>query len=318
MSCFHPVKAYRPSSRLDGGRLVFNASKALNPDYPITLPCGYCDGCRIAKSRDAALRCMHEASMHKQNCFATLTFDDDNLPESYSVSVREWQLFMKRLRKELSFKKIRFFMSGEYGDKSLRPHYHSLLFNHDFSDKVFYKTTKQGHRLYTSELLSKIWPYGLAILGDCTYQSAAYCARYIMKKIKGDIAVDHYTRIHPLSGKVVIVEPEFCLSSRRPGLGSTWFDRYAQDCFPSDFLVVEGKKHPVPKYYMKKLQLQEEQSPQPSTGKFFADQQKEVSQQIKRRRVASALPRKKDNTRERLLVREEVLKSRLSQLVRTL
>jgi len=299
VTCYSPIKAYTPLSKLDGGKLVFNSRYALNSDHPISIPCGYCVGCRIARSRDWAVRCMHESQMHQQNSFITLTYDDDHLPDDYSVNVRTWQLFMYRLRKSLGSQKIRFFACGEYGEKTLRPHYHALIFGHQFPDLKFYKRAKSKHAIYTSESLSKIWTYGQSWVGTVSYQSSAYVARYIMKKITGDRSTEHYTRIHPLTLKAVTVEPEFCVQSRRPGIGSTWFDKYKSDAFPSDFIIVDGKKHPVPSYYAKKLEEAEHEK-------------------IKRQRKKNSLPRRADNTPARLKVREEVKRSQINQLKREL
>lgn len=298
MPCYSPLKGFKPLSNLDGGRLVFNTKKALNPDNPTIVPCGVCIGCRIDRSRDWAARCSHEAQMHKENCFITLTFSDENLPEDYSVHVRTLQLFLKKLRKSLP-QKIRFFACGEYGDTTLRPHYHALLFGHDWDDKKLWRTTQSGQALYTSEKLTALWGYGHCTSGTVTYQSAAYCARYAMKKITGEKSADHYTRIHPVTKKVVTVQPEFCTQSRRPGVGNAWFERYKSDAFPSDFIIVDGKPHPVPKFYAKKL----------------AEEELEA---IKRQRRRNALPRKHDNTPARLRVRETVKASRLAQLKREL
>lgn len=298
MTCYHPLKAYRPLSNLDGGRLVFNSKYALNSHNPVTIPCGACIGCRIDRSRDWAMRCMHESQMHERNCFVTLTYSDENLPENFSVSVRTHQLFMKSLRNSIN-KPIRFFGCGEYGEQTLRPHYHYLIFDYHPTDTQFLKTTKQGNKLFTSKSLEKIWPHGHVWIGAVTYQSAAYVARYIMKKVTGDRAPDYYSRVHPITKKPVQVYPEFCVQSRRPGIGSTWYDKYKQDCFPSDYLVVDGKKHPVPKFYTKKLAEEE-------------------LTKIKRRRKADSLPRKPDNTPVRLAVREEIKQSRLKTLKREL
>lgn len=299
MACYHPQKAYRPLSNIDGGRLVFNSRYALNPDNPVIVPCGNCIGCRIDRSGDWAMRCLHEAQMHPENSFINLTFNDEYLPDDYSVHVRTFQLFMKRLRKKLGSKKIRFYACGEYGPENLRPHYHSIIFNHDFHDKQLFKKTPQGNNLYTSKSLDEIWGFGFSTLGDVTYQSAGYVAQYCMKKINGDRASTHYLRSHPLNNTVHLVKPEFAVQSRRPGIGASWFDKFKTDAFPSDFLVVDGKQHRVPKFYLKKL-TEEELKP------------------IKRRRKKDALPRKANNTKERLAVREEVKKSRLSTLKRTL
>jgi hypothetical protein len=293
------MTGFSPLSRENGGKLVFNTKHALNPHHPIKLPCGVCIGCRADRAGDWAMRCMHEAQMHPQNCFITLTYDDEHLPEDYSVHVRVLQLFMKKLRKKYQPKKIRFYSCGEYGPENLRPHYHSILFNHDFNDKIFYKKTPQSNNLYTSKSLEQIWGFGFCTTGDVTYQSAGYVAQYVMKKITGERALTHYLRSHPVTNSVVKVEPEFSLQSRRPGLASTWFDKYKNDCFPSDFLVIDGKQRRVPQFYSLKLQEEE-------------------LTKIKRKRKSDALPRRANSTPERLRVRETVKKLKLTQLKRTL
>jgi len=246
------------------------------------------------------MRCTHEAQMHSENSFITLTYADEHLPPDNGVHVRTWQLFMKRLRK-FSTKKVRFFASGEYTEApNFRPHYHALIFGYQFHDLVFL-TKKRGNNYYTSKSLLKLWPYGFHIIGTVDYQSAAYVARYVMKKMNGDgeVATAFYTRPHPLTGKVYQVRKEFCVQSRRPGIGSTWFTRYKADAFPSDFLVIDGMKHSVPPYYTKKL-MEDEQD------------------DIKRKRKREAFSRKSDNTPDRLSVREQVKTSQLTQLKRDL
>lgn len=245
------------------------------------------------------MRCTHEAQLHKQNSFITLTFSDEHLPEDYSVHVRTWQLFMKRLRKALGSKKIRSFACGEYGETNLRPHYHAILFNHDFEDKRLWKTDRHGNRLYVSKFLTELWGYGHCTTGDVTFESAAYVARYVMKKYIGDKADEHYTRVHPLSKKVVRVQPEFVTQSRRPGLGAPWLERYKSDVYPSDFIIARGMKMNPPRFYDQKLSEEE-------------------LEQIKRRRKSTGLKFKADNTKERLAVRETVKRSKLNMLKRNL
>lgn len=297
--CYNPWKAYRGRDAATGQAFITNnPAKAINSSNPITLPCGGCIGCRLDRVAQWAIRCHHEAQMHEFNSFITLTFDDAHLPEDYSVDVRTWQLFMKRLRKSVPLP-LRFFACGEYGAETLRPHYHALIFGYAFPDRDFYMTSKGGDRLYQSQQLSKAWPYGLALLGDVTYQSAQYVAGYCMKKIGGDLAASHYLRTHPVTNVVCKVQPEFSVQSRRPGIGSTWFDKFHSDAFPSDFLVVDGKMHPVPRYYSLKLD-------------------ERALTLIKRKRKRASLPRKANSTPERLKVREEVRKARVSRLKRTL
>lgn len=313
MTCYSPLTGYVPLSKLDGGRLVFNSKLARNPHNPIKVPCSACVGCRADRAGDWAVRSMHEAAMHPQNCFITLTFDDEHLPETYSVHKRTYQLFQKKLRKHCHPKTIRFYACGEYGPENLRPHYHALIFNHDFPDKKPYKKTPQGDQLYTSEKLSTLWGFGFCTTGDVTYQSAGYVAQYVQKKITGDKATHHYLRTNPVSGAIVQVEPEFSLQSRNPGLGSSWFDKFQGDCFPSDFLVVDGKQRRVPQFYLSKLKQQEAYDV--PTGKLAT---KNRSQQVKRRRKGYALTTRANSTPERLRVRELVKKEKLKLLKRTL
>lgn len=242
--------------------------------------------------------------MHQHNCFITLTYNDDHLPADYSIDVRVLQLFMKRLREHAKVP-IRFFAAGEYGDKEQRPHYHALIFNYDFNDKKLY-SKKNNIPLYTSNQLSQLWPYGFSTIGSVTYQTAAYCARYTLKKIGGDIAAEHYTRVHPVTGMLTTVQPEFSTQSRRPGLGATWFYKYKSDVFPSDFLIVDGKKHPVPKFYLKLLAEEERK-------------------RVKRKRLQptkgdkpATVDRRWNSSRARLSVREEVFTAKINQLKRDL
>ena len=153
MPCFHPITAYYSRVENPSGKrsLVFNSDKAL-VDVPMQVPCGRCIGCRLDRSRDWALRCVHEASLYEFNCFITLTFDDSKLPTcndcrkvescvanrdaGSSLRVCDFQNFMKRLRQFVAPVKIKFFHCGEYGAKLSRPHHHACLFGYDFPDKV--------------------------------------------------------------------------------------------------------------------------------------------------------------------------------------
>lgn len=295
--------------------MVFNSAQALNPSHPISLPCGYCIGCRIRRSEEWAIRLLHESEMHSQNCFLTLTFSDEHLPVNYSVSKRDTQLFMKRLRKAIAPKKVRFFAVGEYGDLELRPHYHLLIFGHDWPDKEHFSTCEHtGQKLYRSAQLEALWTFGYSASGSVTWQSAGYCARYVLKKITGDRADDHYCRTHPRNGSVNLVEPEFVTMSTVPGIGFDWFQKFRSDAFPSDFLVVEGKQRPVPRFYQRLLQKEEELRPETS----FYRQQNTPLQRVKKVRRLNASKWKADNTPARLCVREFVKKEQLKSLKRNL
>ncbi len=112
----------------------------------LDVPCGQCISCRLKKAREWSIRIMNECSYYEKNCFLTLTYDEEHLPSSYSISKRELQLFLKKLRKKCKF---RYFGSGEYGDKSMRPHYHIILFGVGCNDNVFknrhYSKHKKGY-----------------------------------------------------------------------------------------------------------------------------------------------------------------------------
>lgn len=243
------------------------------------------------------MRCQHEASLYDDNAFITLTYDDDNLPDDRSLRVRDFQLFMKRLRKEYGAG-IRFYHCGEYGETYGRPHYHACLFNHDFPDKYPWFQSKSGEMVYRSESLEELWPMGICSTGGVTFKSAAYCARYIMKKVTGDMADDHY--LDPETG--VIRKPEYTTMSRRPGIGKAWFEQFKSDVYPHDFVVMNDQKVRPPKYYDGLYELDHKQS----------------FRKIKARRKANSAQHADNNTPERLKVREKVQDARLSKLHRSL
>ena len=245
---------------------------------------------------------MHESEMHDENCFITLTFDQANLEKRsnpLSLDVTEYQRFMKRLRKRFG-KNIRFFHCGEYGEKNKRPHYHAIIFGFDFKDKKLW-TNRDGIKLYTSEALQELWPYGFSTIGEVTFQSAAYVARYIMKKWKGEGAEDHYTRWCPQTGEGTTVEPEYCTMSRMPGIGKTWLEKFKADVYPHDYVVINNHKVKPPRYYDSLLSEEE-------------------LAQLKAKR-AEDMPEVIDEYNEamdRLMVSEEIKIKRLELLVRDL
>ena len=182
MACFQPLHAYHASEADSEGKRAISFSRPKGDSRMVKLSCGQCIGCRLERSRQWALRCSHEASMYDENCFITLTYREDALPPLGSLDKRHFQLFMKRLRKRYPKKTIRYFQCGEYGEKLSRPHYHACLFNHDFDDKKLFKVEGEN-RLYVSEKLTQLWPYGYSTVGAVTFESAAYVARYVTKKM---------------------------------------------------------------------------------------------------------------------------------------
>ena len=329
MPCFYPLKLSRSAeiNPVTGKRpLVANTKFAAVEGSTVIVPCGRCRGCRARRAQEWTIRCQHEASLNgHNNCFVTLTYSDDHLPRDYSVNKRHLQLFMKRLRNRYG-SNIRFFAAGEYGETTLRPHYHLLILNFDFPDKKFIRK-RDTHRVYTSEALSELWPFGSHEIGSVTPASAGYVARYCIKKQSGPKADAHYHRISPVTGELHHVQPEFGNMSRRPGIGAGWFDKFHADAFPSDFVIVDGRKVLPPVYYLRKLQARDEAAaaaraadPAAAPEPFrFSARKGEAERLQRKRKLNAAQPAAKaDATPERLRVRETIQVEREKRLVRSL
>jgi len=229
--------------------------------------------------------------MHEENCFITLTFAEEHLGNKRSLDKDDFQKFMKRLRKKFEFQKIRYFHCGEYGENFQRPHHHACLFGFDFPDKKLW-SERNGVKIYSSELLTKIWGYGHTTVGDVTFESAAYVARYITKKITGKNAEKYY------DGR----KPEYTTMSLRPAIGQKWLDKYANDVFPRDFIVLRNVKMRPPKFYLEKFSLHHPK----------------IALQIKNRRKSKNNEFDYDRTPDRQEVRETVKKAQTQQLRRDL
>ena len=240
MACFGPLDAWQ----LDSGSIVFVERGQIR--RALKLPCGRCIGCRQVRVRSWALRCMHEAKSHAASTFVTLTYDEEHYRPGLDHT--DWQRFMYRVRER--FGPTRFFMCGEYGDLNLRPHFHGLLFGLDFEDRSVI-----GSQLYRSASLERLWPYGFSTVGDVTFQSASYVARYSLKKVTGDLADVRYNRVDLRTGEVVQVAPEYGRMSLRPGLGDAWFRKYWREVYEArdGVCMPGGKVVPAPRYYMKLL-----------------------------------------------------------------
>ena len=193
-------------------------------------------------------------------------------------------------------------MAGEYGENFGRPHFHACLFGIDFDDKKLWKRTSANSMLYTSRDLEILWPFGYSSVGDVTFESAAYVARYIMKKVTGKNAKEHYTEIDSESGEIITRKPEFTKMSLKPGIGYEWYKQYTSDVYPHDYVIIRGKKVKPPKYYDKKYKI---------------DQPYEFDELLYIREKSAKL-HFEDNTPERLLVKEQVAKAKLQKLKRNL
>jgi len=257
-------------------------------DLPITVPCGQCIGCRLEKSRQWAIRMMHETESHSASCFLTLSYSDENLPSDNALDVEHVKLFLKRLRKKIG--PVRYYHCGEYGELHGRPHYHMALFGHDFSADRTLFSTEGGNQLFTSRSLSDLWSLGFCSVGSLDFDSAAYVARYVTKKVTGDQAEEEYGQVNPVTGEVTLKKKPYATMSLKPGIGFEYFQRWKHQIYPRDTVLVRGRLEQPPAYYDV---LMEREDP-------------ELMKRVKRKRFAKLKDMDpNEQTHERLATREK-------------
>ena len=129
----------------------------------------------------------------------------------------------------------------------LRPHYHALIFGYSFPDRCYISMNKGGtHKLYVSQQLERLWPYGMHWIGDVSFESAAYVARYVVKKVK--VSRDDEDRLI-LKDSGEILAPEYVTMSRNGGIGRSWYEKFKSDVYPVGNRVVRGRDMRPPKFY---------------------------------------------------------------------
>lgn len=248
MSCLFPIAMSRDA---DG-----NVCSSKHEHTQFYVPCGQCGECRLSRARSWATRCVHESTMWKTSCFITLTYKD--LPKDKSLNPDDTRNFIRRFRE--SFRKpFKYFLVGEYGDHGDRPHYHALIFGHDFGLSDYRNHHRLGHdsnNSRTTDLsvlhdtdalncpeLTKIWGLGFTSVGDLTFDSAAYCAQYAMKKINGSKAAEHYQGRHP----------EFMRTSQN-AIGKQYALTFANEIISHNSVLANKQTQPVPTYYLKQYE----------------------------------------------------------------
>lgn len=317
------VKKFINSKKLDFPGYEFyermnEAFKKAGEHYSFEkVPCKWCSGCQEKYSKEWATRCMLEASQYKHNYFVTLTYNEENIPrddelinkktgeifqndnwEQGHLNPDDLKKFMKDIREywrtKFNHTGIRFYASGEYGGITKRPHYHIIIFNLPIplENLELYKI-KNGNILWNCDILSKKWNKGFVGLAEVNWDTCAYTARYVMKKLKGKQADERYYEQGML--------PEFVRMSRKPGIGLQFFDEHFQEIYKNDEIIVAGhaeKIQPVkpPEYYDRR----------------FADIEPERMEEIKaaRKRIAEETTKAKNGTTdlteaERLSVEEQ-------------
>lgn len=240
MTCFRPVS-------------VGILRKPLRPGAPRvraeqTVPCGSCLGCRMDQARDWSIRIMHETMMHESSWFLTLTYSDERLPENGSLFPLHLRAFFKDLRRNREAGSVSYFACGEYGETTDRPHYHAVLFGPDFLDRDIFRYSGINP-VWRSETLASCWPYGFSEFGTVTHESASYVAGYVRKKVLRKENPDHLSRVDPDTGELVEVYPEFSRMSLKPAIGKRWIEKFWQDVYPRDYVVVDGKEYRPPRFY---------------------------------------------------------------------
>lgn len=233
--CLFPVRAMQEAiADKHTGMLVKFGRPKVNSEGDLLLPCGKCTECISKRSVEWAIRCRHEISCHRENCFLTLTYDEKTVPDHSEIK-NEFQKFMKRLRKHLK-KNIRYIVSHEFGAQFKRPHHHAIIFGWDPLNQIFLKTTKSGERLFTSDEVSKLWKFGYHSIGTANEKTAYYIASYALKG-----------KLHETTtgqGEIINLKDSMDCS-RRPAIGYNYLiDNMHQLASGSDLL---------PRYYIKKL-----------------------------------------------------------------
>lgn len=242
----------------DNRKLVFSPFRTWDGARCLNVPCGRCPPCGIENGRMLGVRCVHEAQIVQEetglgSVMCTLTFDDAHLPDDRSASKPFAQAWLQRVRDIIG--PFRYLLVAEYGGRTGRVHYHCLLFGVDFADRVPFQMRTHG-MAWRCPLLTRLWPYGATEFYDLNLKNASYCTRYAVKQVGGRADEDRIWQTfvapdgEPFEAQVL---KPFLLSSRRPGLGARWFEKYRSSCFPSDFVVVDGHRLPVPRFYLNKL-----------------------------------------------------------------
>ena len=255
------------------------------------------------------MRCVHEAQLHPESSFVTLTYSNDQLPSGWTLVPEDLKLFHRRVNDH--FGGLRYFSAGEYDNGSAttpgirlsgggRPHYHCLLFGIGFRDRVHHRKSPSGEDVYRSPTLERLWPYGFSSLGEVTFQSAAYVARYVMKKEYGKDAGAARSYLDVTTGELCYRAHEFLRMSLKPGIGMKWLELYWRDVYPSGQVVIDGHEVKVPRAY----------------DKWYAAKNPEAFAQLQARRQVLADSHFEDNGPARLRVKEQVLDAKLSLLKR--
>lgn len=289
------------------------------------VPCGHCLACRLEYSRQWANRLMLELEYHDSAYFVTLTYDDLHVPTNFypdpetgeafpslTLCLDDVQRWLKRLRKHFPDDHIRYYLAGEYGPETFRPHYHAIVFGLHLSDLKPWRTSEQGFTYYNSESLQRTWsvqdskgsyaPLGYAVVAPVTWETCAYTARYVTKKLTGPQAAFYDT---------YNLTPEFSIMSRRPGIAKQWYLDHP-DCFDYDYINIKtdkgGRKFRPPKYFQSMFEIDEPEK----ASEFKARRQRMAKEAQEAKLLMTSL-----SYLEYLEVQEKNLEVRTKSLIRS-
>lgn len=254
MPCYTPLYMSRDG---DGN---YSLSRLKKHESYARVSCGQCIGCLLRRSRDWAVRCTHHTKTCAPNTahFVTLTYADHLLPRHSITGKATFEddaisSFMKRLRTNTGQSGVKYFACREYGDRTLRPHYHICIFGLQLDDYRHYKRSRDGFDLFNSEHLSTAWQSrGHAVVAPATFNTVSYTARYTTKKIGSALKpIDRHYATDVITGECFEHLPERTYASNRPGLGHEFFIRHHDSLLGLGSTIIGNKRYPLPRYYLR-------------------------------------------------------------------
>lgn len=283
MPCYQPTRVLK---RKDDLRWDLDHRHLFPGESVFNVPCRDCLGCRRADARHWSIRCFHESLSHTadwtqpiteittelpNSSVITLTYNDEHLPKDGALRHDDFTRFMKRLRNHRTRKtnnpdKVRFFMCGEYGGKTARPHFHAIIYGHSFDDQ-YSEQSRDGQRNNMSFELDHLWQQkapgnshpsqiGRATVDNFSFAGAAYVAGYVAKKSSADIPPGPMEELtDTLTGNVryVPIAPEYRVMSVKDGLAHKWLtkNRLANllRLYETDSIQISKWSFPCPRYY---------------------------------------------------------------------
>ncbi len=243
MTCYHPIPCYYNS--LSREPISFTRPKGSSNDSigwnKISVPCGKCIGCKLDHSRDWVCRLLMEYDINSTGIFLTLTYDDTKRL-TYSLVKKDVQNFLKRLRKFYKNIKFKYYVAGEYGPSTFRPHYHMILFGYDFFDNDLIKISKS---IFSHRILSKLWGNGNIRFSFISKENIAYCTHYCLKK--ADLS---FQRPSDLTRFGLVNEFQLCSKF----LGLDYFNLHKDDILKNNGIIYfNGISYSLPRYFYRKL-----------------------------------------------------------------